>query len=355
VARTLLIGQAMDERRTRTYGRLLDADVLPSVALRPTDTTGAYLGRVCNALAERYAHVPFGVAIAPYEVFAAESDPDFEQQRPNVLAERNPVCVVFQAIDASYSVDAYAFDNQIARCNRALAASLIEHVRRGTQGTFDAFTAGSAYDYAEWSLFDGGAKEWWEVRRYDVAEDLHIKPKAVTWAQIRKHVRDNELRTPGAIQRGLGRHHSAIGSERLSLAACAPLVAALPGALRERAQIVLEQAGALHAVSTRMHRRLRKHELALIGAYGALAANPGLIIETSRDNLVTELLNDEYEYVVQDRGFGPNFALVLESTTASAERFRATLADLAAATTAVDAIAAAMTLDDPDDERSRTR
>jgi hypothetical protein len=352
VARTLLIGETLNECRARTYGRLLDREVVPPLAVRPTDTTGGYLARVFEALGERYAHVPFALEIAPFQVIDDElhdaSDPDALE----ALARTNPVCVIVRVIDAVYNVDAERFDEELARCNAPLAAWLIEHVRRGTVGTFDAFTAASAYEYAEWGLLEGAADDWWEARRYDVAEELHLKPKAVTWAQMRKHVRDNELRTPGAIRRGLGRHHILRRPARLSLAHCAPLVAALPGAIRERAQVVLDNAGVLEAVHARMDRRIRRRERALVGAFGAPAANPGLILDTSRDGLVTELLNDEYEFAVQDTGFGPNYALVLDGTTGSAERFRATLDDLATATRAVDAIATAMTFGDPAEERS---
>ncbi len=352
VAGTLLIGETLNERRARTYGRLLDREVVPALAVRPSDTTGGYLARVFDALSERYAHVPFGVAIAPFTVIDEELHDASDWDALEELARTNPVCATFQVIDAVYHLDAERFDREVARCNAPLAAWLTEHVRRGTRGTFDAFTAASAYEYAEWALLEGSAHDWWEARRHDVAEELHRKPKAVTWAQMRKHVRDNELRTPGAIRRGLGRHHVGLRPGRLSLAACAPLVAALPGAIRERAQVVLDNAGVLEAVRARMDRRIRTVERALIGAHGAPAANPGLILDTSRDELVTELLNDLYEYAVQDTGFGPNYALVLDGTAGSAERFRATLDDLATATRAVDAIATAMTFDDPDEERS---
>lgn len=352
VARTLLIGQSLNHRRARTYGRLLDRDVVPALAVRPNDTTGGYLTRVFDALAERYAQVPFTLDIAPYNIIEDDLNEPPDPEAIGDLARANPVCVIFRVMDAVYHLDTEQFDDELACYNPSLAGWLTEHVRCGTVGTFDAFTARSAYEYAEWVLLEGSAVEWWEARRHDVAYELRVKPDAVAWAQIRRHVRDNELRTPGAIQRGLGRHHINLRPARLSLDECAPLVAALPQAIRERAQVVLHNAGELAAIRARLGRRIRKHERALVGAYGAPAANPGLILDNSRGGLVSELLEDLYQDAVQDTGFGPNYALVLDATAGSAERFRATLDDLAAATRAVDAIATAMTFDDSDDERS---
>jgi hypothetical protein len=343
VPATLLFGVGLPAARADTYARLLDRGIVPSPPVRASDTTGTYLERAFAALAKQYEDVPFHLAVAPYTRHAAEFSQDADDDEN--LTSRDPVCVGVTVHGAEYVLDGCDFDDQIAAHHGPLAAWLIEHVRMGTSGTFDAFTPMAALEYAEWGFFAGGYEEWWEIQRYDLASERKVPPDQVSWAEVRAYVRSSELRTPGAVRRQIGRHHATSLKHRLTLAQCEPLVAALPPPIRQRAQIVLEQATVLARVGERMRARSKRSEREFIGAFGAPAANPGLVIETSPFGVVRELLDDEYQYVSQDTGFGPNYALIIDGTTRSVERLRATLDDLHTATRAVGAIAAAIDAD----------
>jgi hypothetical protein len=338
----LHFGESMDAARARTYARLLDRGVIPTLPVEQGESSGEYLGRVFDHLAQQYDDVPFSLTIAPYARLV--SDFGYDAHEDDDLMERCPVSVLVHVADAYHMVDASQFDAEVARYDRSLAAWLVDHVRTASFGTFDAYTAGTAYEYAEWGILNGSPGDWWEMIRHDVAHDLGIKAQRVTWAQMRKHVRDNELRSPGMIRCQLGHHHANLHKKRLSLDMCASLVVGLPARLRKRAQLVVEQTAVLEGVSTRMRERSRKSELRLLGAFGAPLATPGLVLETSAHGMVVELLNDEFDYVSQDTGFGPNYALILDATDRSAERLRATLEDLHTASIAVGKIAEAMSL-----------
>lgn len=348
VPATLLIGEAMSARRARTYAALLECGVLPVLDAAAGETTGSLLRRAFAALAQRYDALPFGMTVMPFSVLRGELVEEYEP--PKDLGAANPVCVVLQVADGCTHVDATAFERALAAHDRRVAAALLEHLRRTTRYTFDAFTPGAAFAYADWALFEGDPKEWWETQRHEAAADLGITAKKISGQQIRRYIRTNGIRTPGLIDRVIGRHHrlAATRVDLLPLEECERRLEAVPSEPRAAGLSVIAGLRAIAPAARALAAAITPSERGILGGFGASGTMPGLIVETSgSDALVTELLNDHWEYASQDRGFAPNYVLALDGSPASCERLARTLAHLTTVTQAVTTVAAVL---DPDTE-----
>jgi hypothetical protein len=352
------VGEAMAAHRAETYAALFDHGILPAVDAPEGETTGGLLRRAFEALAARHAAFPFSLGVEPFSKLRCDFDDygDYDEDDENIphhaslahLRAIDPVCLVVQVADGWATVRATDFDRTLSKYDRELSAALLEHVRRLTKGTFDAFTPGSAFDYAEWGMFHHDRREWWQEQRAEAARELGIKPRKLTGKQLRAYVRQSGVRTPGLIDRILGRHHRSVswGSKLLSLTACERRIARVPQEIRDRAQTVVTGLRALEPAARALAAAQRPEEDAILHAFGTSGTMPGLIVENSgEENLVVELLNDHWEYACQDRGFGPNYVLVLDETEGSCHRLACTLEHLTTATNAVTTIIHAL---DPD-------
>ena len=80
-------------------------------------------------------------------------------------------------------IDATDFDAELRRRDPLLSASICRHLGRATRWTYDAFTPGNALRAAQWLLFDGDAREWWNQLPYTMGDDTQAE--AITPLQIR--------------------------------------------------------------------------------------------------------------------------------------------------------------------------
>jgi hypothetical protein len=337
----------MPPRRARTYAALLEHGVLPVLDAAEGESTGGVLRRAFAALAQRYNALPFGMTVIPFSGLCAETG--FEYNGPKALTTANPVCVVLQVADAWAHIEATGFERALCALDRRVAAALLEHLRRSTRYSFDAFTPGAAFEYADWALFEGDRTWWWESQCEDAAADLGITRTKLSGCQLRRYLRTNGIRTPGLIDRIIGRHHrlAAMRAELLSLEECERRLDVAPCEVRDAALTVIAGLRTIAPAARELARAITARESAILGGFGASGTTPGLIVETSgSDALVTELLNDHWEYASQDRGFAPNYVLALDGSPASCDRLVRTLEHLEAVTAALTRIASALQLDE---------
>jgi hypothetical protein len=293
--------------------------------------------RALKALAEQYEDVPFGLHIASLATLNL-SEFSFAPSG-TAIEKRNPLCAVIQVADGWATLDAVEYEMALRAIDREACGAIFERLRRATHYTFEAVTPGWAADIAEWLLFSGEPLEWWEEKRAEIAGDLGHEPTAL---EVRRYIRENEIRTPGYIQRSLGRHHVRATRTRapLSHERIMERLRNAPEPLRNTTAALLTEIAKLEKVRKQLRAARTDDEAEIQRSFGGLCETPGLIVETTTTALVTEILNDTWEYAAQDRGFSPNLCLILDPSPQSCRRLKRTLDGLSAATDAVVAIIA---------------
>ena len=333
---TLLVGTPLSEERERTYAALFEHGILPAVDAREGDTVTAVIERALKALAEQYEGVPFGLHVAS---LATLNLSEFDYNPRSTVAKRNPLCAVIQVTDGWATLDAVEYEVALRAIDREACGAIFERLRRATHHTFEAVTPGWAADVAEWLLFNGEPHEWWEEKRAEIAAELGHEPTAL---ELRRYIRENEIRTPGYITRSVGRHHAraARTARPLSHKRIMERLQNAPKPLRTTTAAVLTELAKLEKVYKALHGARTADEAEIQHCFGGISETPGLIIETTASSLVTEILNDAWEYAAQDRGFSPNLCLILDPSPASCKRLKRTLDALSTATDTVVSIIA---------------
>ena len=321
----VLVGEAMPARRAAIYARLIEGGVIPPITPLPGDSALAFLERAVAAV----PNVPsFTVTLG------VQRDGYTEHDRRRFVGPAQ-VLVTFEASpdDVVYA-DLTAFDERLRGLDAPLAGALVAAFDRGSH-PLHCVSPVSAWELAYVGTFHGDAQAWWEELREELSdqEPRARKRPLVTNAQIRKHLRESGMDTPGALRRRLGRHYCE--PDRLAPRTLARRIAALPTPVRWAAL-------ALHE-STRRLRRIGRALDNLIGPAERAVwevlpdfPHPALILDSvavGETTAVGEILEERYNWDMQDQGWGPAFVLVLEDAPASVERLRKALALMAAAST----------------------
>src|ERR1700681_40720 len=332
---TLLVGTPLGEARERTYTALFDHGILPSVDVREDDTVAAVIERALKALAQQYDGVPFGLHLTPLDRLRFDELDDLDVKQ--AVLKQNPICAIVQVDDGWTNVDAVEYEAGAPAVDREACGALFERLRRATHFTFEAVTPGWSQDIAEWLLFSCEPSEWWEEKRGEIAAEIGHEP---TGLELRRYVRENEIRTPGYVKRELGAHHARATRTR-NLLSHERIIARLAGApkpLRTATTAFLTEIAKLEKINRQLRAAQTDNEAAVLRGFGSISPTPGLIIETNGNGLVTEILNDSWQYASQDNGFSPNLCVLLDSSARSCKRLKRTLDAVSAATDAVIAI-----------------
>ena len=332
VPSTLLVGTPLGEVRERTYAALFEHGILPAVDVCEGDAVTAVIERALKAMAQQYEGVPFTLHVAP---LASLNLSEFDLSATGAKIEkRNPLCAVIQVDDGWTNLEAVEYEAALRVIDRGASGALFERLRRATHLTFEAVTPGWAADVAEWLLFSGEPAEWWEEKRAEIASELGHEP---TGLELRRYIRENEIRTPGYVQRSLGRHHAHAARKRslLSQERIQEHLKCAPKPLRETTAALLAEIAKLEKVNKQLRAARTEDEAEIQRCFGGMCETPGLIIETTETAVVTEILNDAWEYAAQDRGFSPNLCLILDPSPQSCKRLKRTLDALSTATDAV--------------------
>ncbi len=334
----LFVGEGLPPERAAVYEGLLAAGVLPIVAHRESDTSVGYLERSLCELEKRFESAPFTVALG---IRSCAETPVREARGDDVAA-------TFQVEGGVVWIDAADLDEQLRRADALAAASLFEHLGRATRRTYDAFTPGAAISGAEWIMFNGDANDWWDELRCSMREDDASAP-APTMREVRQHVRQQAIRTPGFVKRTIGSHHARlrgtfsreVRATLLPPEECLKRLARVAPAARTLAERLIDSTERLERIASALDAPMTVQDRLLLDDEEALMAQPGLVIETSRSHMVHEVLEELWQYAAQATGFGLNYGFVLRPEEASYRRFERTLALVLEASTIVEGIALA--------------
>jgi len=326
----LFVGQAIPAKRAAVYEGLLASGALPVIPYEDADNASGYLQRSLSVLEKKYADAPFSVSVAG--VCAADSADRVGRERQHDL-----VAVTVMVEGGCVWVDAVDFDAEMRRLDPLLSASIFHHLGRATRWTYDAFTPGNALGVAEWLLFDGDAREWWDQLPYTMADDRQAA-EAITPLQIRRYLRVNEIRTPGFVKRSIGSHHARLTAP-LPSEECSKRLSALPETARTLAERLLDATRRLERIATALETPMTVDDHAIMENDEVVMAQPGLVIETGSNNMVHEVLEESWQYAAQSEGFGLNYAFVLRAEEAAYRRFEQSLALFHEASAIVDGIA----------------
>jgi hypothetical protein len=346
---TLLAGQTIAHGRIGIFANLLERGVLPNITRRPDDSTLSYLERALTSLAAHYAHIPLDVAFFPVH------------GRTQEVA--NHVAVSFTVQDCA-QVDAVAYAQNLHRLNRALPHTIFERLRDASNCTFEVLTPTTAIELAAMNLFFGDYHEWWEMTREEVADarryeqrqgrfahDLEPAPDQntiddVSNADIRRYLRDNDVRTPGGIRRAIGAHFDPdkicngkhAGRRFLPANDVEKLLAQAPKPLARTTRAIVKATATLEAINKRIEQARTRNDRLFADEINGEFPQPAFIIETSPNQLVTELIDEHWNQILQGAGPGPSLWLILDKSTASCTRLERTLDDFATAYQAITTI-----------------
>ncbi len=332
---TLLVGTPLGEARERTYAALFEHGILPTVDVHDGDTVTAVIERALKALGQQYDGVPFGLHLVPLDRLRLDDLEDLDVK--DAVLKQNPLCAIIQVADGWTNVDAVEYEAALRAIDRDACGAVFERLRRATHFTFEAVTPGWSHDISEWLLFSCEPSEWWEEKRDEIAVELGHEP---TGLELRRYIRENEIRTPGYVKRELGAHHARAARTRnlLSHERIMTRLAGAPKPLRTATAALLTEIAKLEKINRQLRAAQTENEAAVLRGFGSISPTPGLIIETNGTGLVTELLNDSWEYASQDNGFSPNLCVLLDPSAQSCKRFKRTLEAVSGATDAVIAI-----------------
>ncbi len=299
----------MSQPKEHVFASLLHAGVLPPLATRADESALTYLRRCADALAKRYEDIPIDLTLL---CDAGGLEENFE------LANTPPEDIVVAAfqVDTPHTVIAAGFEAEFGSLHTLLPASLIDHLRLASQSSFDAFTPLAALEMAEYIYFDGDVLSWLEQMRMEAASELGRSDTDVTNAELRHFLRAAGVRTPGAFKRQIGAAHARMRHDknRLSLERCAEIIERGPRTTRANGLRLVESLTQLYRTRDVLERILSRSDREIWGSVEAEYAYPGLLIEPRDDRheqLVIETVEELWQQLAQDRGFGPNFVMAL--------------------------------------------
>jgi len=323
----VLVGEAMNERRASIYARLIEAGAIPALEPAVGDSSLTFLERAVAAIENPSL---FYVSLGLHDEHYTDRD----------LAEVVGPARVYVSFEASSDALVYcdleAFDAQMRRLDPELAGALVAAVDRGS-APINCVSPVSAWEMAFCGNFHGDATMWWEELRDEISYDPRgkRKRKLATNLEVRQHLRESGMTTPGGLRRRLGRHYC--DPKRLKPAEIERRITALPKPVRWAALALQETAARFGRIGAGLEKLTGKVERA---AWESLPnfPHPGMIIETNAadDGLtpVGEILEERYNWDIQDQGWGPGFILVLDDSARSVERFRTALELMCAASDA---------------------
>ena len=333
----LLAGEAMPEARANVYARLIAGGALAALTPLPDENAVAFLKRtVASVDAGAALHVHFGEP----DGFGHDSSSDLGPDRLVVSFEGGG--------DRTMHCDISAFDEALCAHDPALAGVLIREIEVNA-GVLNAIGPSYAWDLVRIDRFYDDFGMWWDELsgevEYEKREALGKKGKKakirVTDAEIRKHIRESGMTTPGAFRNALGRHYCMpIGMKRRDVDA---RIAALPEPARTGALAVYEIAKRMKHASRKLNRvasELDREAIADLANF----VSPALILDPARGegSALYEILEERFQTDSQDSGWGPGFAIVLDDSPQSVTRFTRAIAALQELTSAAQALCNAM-------------
>lgn len=326
----------MPQDRDAFYAALLDHPKCPALEPRENESLSAFTGRIFAAIAEKYADVPFNVEMLSNEDVQSE----YGDEVPNL--PENVINAFFRVGDPSV-VNIQPFDEAVKKRDPLLAASLIGNLGRASQFTFDIVTPLTALELGEIHYFSGDSSDWFECVRDEATRES--RPNAadvqtdLTNKQLRAYIRSAGVRTPGAVRRMMGAHYARIDKNsrlRLTPERCKGRIAGLPPAEQALAADFLEAEAKLRRVGRILKNRLTQEDYDILRSGNETYAHIGLVMENDMEvQIVTETVDEVYQYMMQDQGFGPNYAIVIHPDRRSINRFFRVLDLLRMAATAL--------------------
>jgi hypothetical protein len=208
-----------------------------------------------------------------------------------------------------------------------LAGALIREVEANASA-LHAIGPSYAWDLARMDNFYDDFDCWWEEIRsqveYEKREALGKKAKrakvAVSNLEVRKHIRESGIRTPGALRHALGRHYCM--GRALRRGELEQRIAALPDRPRIGALAVYEIYKRMKRATAVLKRAMGESDrLALADL--AYFTHPALILDadtSGEQSALYEVLDERYQHDAQDKGWGAGLALVLDDSAASVSR-----------------------------------
>jgi hypothetical protein len=316
VPTVLLAGEAMPDARAAVYARLIAEGALPALTPLPAETALEFLRRSATA-------------IAPCDGFVVQFG-EHEGYDMAVVAELGPdyLIVSFESDqERMLHCDLASFDAALQPLDAALAGALIHAIERNASA-LNAIGPAYAWDLARMNNYFDDFAMWWDEMRGEVEylkrekAGTTKKKITVTNLEIRQHIREGGIRTPGALRNELGRHYCA--SPRMKPNELEARIAALPPGARCAALAIWEIAKRMKRASKTLQRlqtETERHVLCDISGW----PHPALILDpgnaTGGESVIYEVLDERYQLDAQDRGWGAGFALVLEDSKASVHRF----------------------------------
>jgi hypothetical protein len=322
----ILTGQSVSRDREAFYLALLDHPKCPKLTPQDAESLSAFTTRVFAAIAADHSNVPFTIEMLPNGDMQSEYGDAVETLPDNIIN------AIFRVGNPSV-INIQPFDEAVKKHNPLLAASLIGNLGRSSQWTFDMITPLTAMELGEIHYFSGDGGEWFEYLRDEAARELQQsaadeqpqKEAEVTNKQLRAYIRSAGVRTPGAVRRMIGAHYARIYKNdglRLSPEKCKKRIAALPPAEKALAIEFLEGEASLRRIGHALKRQLTQEDYEILRSGNESYPQIGLVLENDVENqIVTETVDEVYQYMMQDEGFGPNYAIVIHAEKKSINRF----------------------------------
>jgi hypothetical protein len=352
ISSTILTGQSVSRDREALYAALLDHPKCPKIEPQDDETLPAFMTRVFSALAAERPDAPFAIELLSNSDLRSEYGDELPDLRDDVIN------AVFRVTDG-FIVDIQTFDETVKKIDPLLAASLIANFGTATRWTFDVVTPFTALDLGDIHYFSGDGGEWMDMVRDEAAHDAQPEKKqaahdpeaedaddaqnerpGITNAQLRAYIKNAGIRTPGRFRRDVGAHYARIHKKprlRLSPEQCRKRIGALPTAEKSLASGFMEAQSVLQSVSSKLKREMSQEDYDYLRCGNESYPHIGLVFENDAKikNVVTETVNDMYDYLAQDEGFAPNYALVVHAQRKSVNRLFRVLDLMQTATTAM--------------------
>jgi hypothetical protein len=315
VPTVVLAGEAMAQARVDVYAALIAGGAIAAIAARPDETAVAFLNRAV-------ATIDAGAFVAHFgeqEGYAMETIADLGPQQLVVSFEAHGEGMVH--------CDIAAFDAALRRHDPQLAGALIRLIEHNGSA-LNPIGPSNAWELARLDHFYDDFECWWEETRAEVESDKrHVLGEkrsrakiTVSNLEVRKHIRESGVRTPGALRRSLGRHYCM--GRRLKGAELQRRIAVLPKRPRLAALAVFEIAQRMKRANAALERLMTdtdRHALSDLADF----SHPVLILDADtggEQSALYEILDERYQRDAQDKGWGPGLALVLDAAPASARR-----------------------------------
>lgn len=312
----ILAGEAMPEVRVAVYSRLIAGGAIPAVQPLPDESAVAFLKRSVATIDAGAFAAHFG----EHEGYDMETIPDLGSERLIVSFEANT--------ERMMHCDIEAFDSALCAHDARLAGALIREIEAASSA-LNAIGPSSAWDLAwQGDYYDDFGCWWEEVRaqvEYEKRESLGKKAKkakvSVSNTEVRKFIRESGMRTPGSLRNAIGRHYCTDrGHNRPELEL---RISALPAGPRVAALAVFEITKRMKSATASLRRVMTQTD-SLVLSDLSYFTHPALILDHGRggeQSLVYEILEERYQLDVQDKGWGPGFAIVLEDSPKAVRRF----------------------------------